>query len=211
MIFKSVMATVLGGMALATVAAGPAMAQDDDGTGLDPSLPIPTLKYDRPPPNFSWDVALQGSYGQITRWQDEVIPGWIGFGIRGAWGKNLTPTGAHRVGLHILLFLEGPAPVHMTTGLEPMFGWDYVASSGFWVGAGAGVGALYHVKASARSTGASVSEPGFGLAAAGRIGWSQTYTRVGRRLFIGVEPKVRWMSGRSGVTAALIVGSGQGY
>lgn len=191
---------------------GAAYGQDgaDDGTGLDPSLPIPTLKYDRPPASFSWDISLQGSYGEITYWKDEVSP-WIGVGLRFAWGKNITESGAHRLGITALVFLEGPAPVHMTAGLEPMFSWDYVARSGFWVGLGAGVAGLYHVKSTARGGSGAQSLPGFGLAGSGRIGYSQTFTRVGRRLFVGVEPKVRWMDGRVGVLAALIVGSGQGY
>lgn len=192
---------------------GSATAQDeaDDGTGLDPSLPIPTLKYDRPPASFSWDISLQGSFGEITYWKDEVQP-WIGVGLRFSWGKNFTETGAHRIGLSVQLFLEGPAPVHMTTGLEPMLAWDYIAPSGFWVGLGAGVGALYHVKAiSQANSSANTSTPGFGLAGAARLGYSQTFSRIGRRLFIGVEPKVRWMDGRVGLLAQLMVGSGQGY
>lgn len=191
---------------------GSAQAQDDadDGTGLDPSLPIPTLKYDRPPASFSWDISLQGSFGEITYWKEEVQP-WIGVGLRFSWGKNFTETGAHRIGLSVQLFLEGPAPVHMTTGLEPMFAWDYIARSGFWVGLGAGVAGMYHVKSVSQGGSGDVSTPGFGIAAAGRLGYSQTFSRVGRRLFIGVEPKLRWMAGRTGVLAQLMVGSGQGY
>lgn len=187
-----------------------AQGEPDDGTGLDPTLPIPTLKYDRPPADFSWDIALQGSYGSIVYWQAEIDP-WIGFGLRGSWGKNLTDTGRHRIGVHLLVFIEGPAPVHMTAGIEPLLGWDHISTKGLWVGAGVGPSALYHVKTARRGIGQDASAPGWGLAAAARIGWSQTYTRVGRRLFVGLEPKVRYMNGRVGPTVALMVGSGQGY
>lgn len=184
-----------------------AMAQDDD-PGLDPSLPIPTLKYDRPPPDFSYELALQASFGTITKWQDEIPP-WIGFGVRAGWGRNIPESYKHRIGINALLFVEGPLPVHMTAGIEPHLAWDYVTKKGLQVGAGVGPAALYHSKI---EDGTSVlRKPGFGVSAAARVGWSQSWSRIGRRLFVLFEPKVRFMDGQFGAHGAIVVGSGKGY
>ncbi len=111
--------------------------------------------------------------------------------------------------MNALLFVEGPLPVHMTAGLEPHLAWDYVTKKGFQVGAGVGPAVLYHSKI---LDGTSVlREPGFGAGAAVRVGWSQSWSRIGRRLFVLFEPKVRYMDGNVGVAGALMVGSGKGY
>lgn len=184
-----------------------AFAQDSD-SGLDPSLPIPTLKYDRPPPDYSYEFAVQASYGVITYWQDEVAP-WVGFGFRAGWGRNLPDSYKHRIGVSALVFAEGPLPVHMTLGLEPHLTWDYIGSKGLMVGAGVGGAAMYHSKI---RNGTSVeSTPGVGASAAVRLGWSQTWSRVGRRLFFAIEPKVRFMDGRFGPNVQVMIGSGRGY
>ncbi|MEZ4317321.1 MAG: hypothetical protein R3F61_07445 [Myxococcota bacterium] len=192
----------------ASLFVNPAFAQDDDDLGLDPSLPIPTLKYDRPPPDFSYEFGIQASYGVITYWRQEVAP-WIGFGLRGGWGRNLPDSAKHRIGVNALLFVEGPLPVHMTGGLEPHLAWDFISDKGLLIGAGIGPSALYHSKI---VNGTSVfRKPGFGASAAVRVGWSQTWSRVGRRLFFMVEPKIRYMDGSFGPTAQIVVGSGKGY
>lgn len=193
--------------ASALVLGSTALAQDED-PGPDPSLPIPTLKYDRPPPDYSHELAVQASYGVITYWQDEVAP-WVGFGIRGGWGRNLPDSYKHRLGVSALVFVEGPMPVHMTVGLEPHFTWDYISSKGLYLGAGVGGAVLYHSKIVNGTS--SESRPGVGASAAVRLGWSQTWSRVGRRLFFAVEPKVRVMDGRFGPTAQIMIGSGKGY
>jgi hypothetical protein len=198
--------TALTGIAMASVAtATPALAQDD---GLDPSLPIPTLQYERPPPDFSYEIGVQASYGVIHYWQNEVAP-WIGFGIRGGWGRNLPDKYNHRIGANLLLYVEGPMPVHMTIGLEPQLSWDYINKKGLLLGAGIGPAALYHSKI---ENGTSVfRKAGFGASAAARIGWSQSWTRVGRRLFVMVEPRLRYTEGLWGPSVALVIGSGRGY
>ena len=43
-----------------------------------------------------------------------------------------------------------------------------------------------------------------------RIGWSQTWSRVGRRLFLFLEPKVRYSEEQFVPVVALVVGSGMG-
>ena len=194
----------------ATLLSTAALAQDDDATdpGLDPSLPIPTLKYDRPPPDFSYEFGVQAGYGVITFWRDEVAP-WIGFGVRGGWGRNFPDTYKHRIGVNALLFVEGPLPVHMTAGIEPHLAWDYINDKGLALGAEVGPAVLYHSKIENGTS--TFSKPGFGASAAVRVGWSQTWSRIGRRLFVMVEPKVRYIDGGFGPTASLIVGSGKGY
>ena len=198
--------TTLTGIVVASGAlVTPAMAQDD---GLDPSLPIPTLQYERPPPDFSYEVGVQASYGVITFWQNEVEP-WIGFGIRGGWGRNLPDTYKHRIGANVLLFVEGPMPVHMSVGLDPQLSWDYINDKGIQFGAGIGPTAYYHSKI---ENGTSIfRKAGFGGAVSARVGWSQTWSRVGRRLFVLLEPRVRYTEGQWGPSLALVIGSGKGY
>lgn len=185
----------------------PAQAQDDPGP--DPALPIPVLRYDRPPPDFSYEVGVQFSYGIISRWTPEVPP-WVGFGIRGGWGRNLLPSYQHRLGVSVLAFVEGPAPIHITAGIEPHLTWDWIGKKGLMLGAGAGGAVMYHSKI---ESGSNVSrEAGIGASAAFRVGWSQTWTRVGRRVFVVLEPKVRFLNpDQWGPHVALVLGSGKGY
>ena len=184
-----------------------AMAQDSD-LGLDPSLPIPTLSYDRPPPDYSYELAFQVSYGSITYWQNEVAP-WPGVGIRGGWGRNLPDSAKHRIGVNMLGFLEGPFPVHLSAGVEPQLAWDFIGDRGILFGAGIGPGAYYNSKI---QNGTSVtSKFVVGAEASARVGRSQSWSRVGRRLFFMVEPKIRYMDGKFGPTAAIVIGSGKGY
>lgn len=184
-----------------------ASAQSD--AGLDPALPIPTLKYDRPPPDYSYELGVQASYGIIARWTQEVPP-WVGFGIRGGWGRNITPSYEHRLGVSLLGFAEGPVPVHLTAGVEPHVTWDWVGKKGLALGAGLGGAVMYHSKIESGSN--ILREAGLGASGAVRVGWSQTWSRVGRRMFVFVEPKMRYLGPNQwGPTLAVVVGSGKGY
>ncbi|MCA9566902.1 MAG: hypothetical protein KC656_03630 [Myxococcales bacterium] len=187
--------------------ASTALAQDVDDTGLDPSLPIPTLKYDRPPPDFSHEVALQLGYGDVTYWKQEVGP-WVNFGLRIGWGRNIPDHHQHRIGVTTVVFAEGPLPVHMSVGVDPQLTWDHIGENNLWIGAGIGGAAMY----SSKDTG-SLTEKRVTLApsASVRLGWSQTWSRLGRRLFAGVEPRMRITNGNVGYGAALVIGSGKGY
>jgi hypothetical protein len=89
----------------------------------------------------------------------------------------------------------------------PSANWDYVSSKGILLGAGTGPSFIYAV-----SNATVISEKTYDVVPVGiaRIGWSQTWSRVGRRLFIFVEPKVRYTDGELVPLVALAVGSGMG-
>jgi hypothetical protein len=166
-------------------------------------LPIPTLTIDRVPPNTSFEFAVQVSFGQVAYFRDQVPP-WVGFGLRGGWGKNF---GVHRLGVAGTFTAEGDIGVHTQLGIEPAAAWDVVSANGLLLGASVGPAIVF-------SVGTSTIEPEYGLdvapSAAARIGWSQTWSRVGRRLFLFVEPKARWVGGEVSPLVAVAVGSGGG-
>ena len=166
-------------------------------------LPIPTLTIDRVPPNTSMEFAVQVSYGSVAYFQD-AVPAWIGFGVRGGWGKNF---GLHRVGVAGTFTAEGDLGVHTLLALEPSVNWDFVSPQGVALGFGAGPALMYTNRNATTNTETSFE---FAPSVAARVGWSQTWSRVGRRLFIYLEPKVRFTP--EGITplVALAVGSGVG-
>ncbi len=182
------------------------MAQDG-AVGLDPRLPIPTLDYERPPPDYSYEIGLHLGYGEITYWKQEIPP-WVSFGLRVGWGWNFTETYAHRLGITTLFFGEGPMPIHMSLGIDPQLSWDWISDSGLWIGAGVGGALMLNSKAVSAIPETSVS---VGPSGSVRLGLSQTWSRVGRRLFVGVEPRVRYTNRNLGYSASLVVGSGRGY
>jgi hypothetical protein len=166
-------------------------------------LPIPTLTLDRVPPNTSFEFAIQVSYGTVAYFRDSVPP-WVGFGIRGGWGKNI---GLHRFGVAGTVAAEGDIGVHTQLALEPVAAWDYVSRYGLLLGAGVGPAVVYTAQTSTVET-----EYGIDVApsVSARIGWSQTWSRVGRRIFLFAEPKARLAMGRISPVVAVAVGSGAG-
>jgi len=166
-------------------------------------LPIPTLTIDRIPPNTSYEFAVQVSYGQVSYFRDDVPP-WVGFGLRGAWGKNF---GLHRIAGQLGFTTEGDMGVHTLLVAEPAIAYDVVTPFGLQVGASAGPAIMYWADA---STQVPESDFGFGPSAALRVGWSQTWTRIGRRLFVFAEPKLRIAGGNTDLLVAVAVGSGAG-
>jgi len=200
--------------------AQPALAQDElDPVGAPPPpvevikkppppppegfLPVPTLDIERIPPATSYEFAAQVSYGSVAYFTDRV-PNWVGFGFRGAWGKHF---GKSRIGASGTATLEGDLTVHTLAVFEPAFVWDYVSEGGLLLGAGVGPAFAF-----TDYNATVVHEVGFEVApsAAVRLGWSQTWTRVGRRLFVFAEPKVRMAQGRMTPVVAVAVGSGAG-
>lgn len=164
-------------------------------------LPIPTLTIDRVPPRTSFEFAVHVSYGQVAYFTDSV-PSWIGFGFRGGWGRNF---GLHRIGATGTVTAEGDFGVHTLVGFEPHLTWDFVSPQGLLLGVGVGPALMYtHEQVTVEV------EQGFQLApsASARIGWSQTWSRVGRRLFVFLEPKVRWTP--EGITPLVALGVGSG-
>lgn len=166
-------------------------------------LPIPTLNIDRVPPNTSFEFAIQVSYGTVAYFRDQVPP-WVGFGFRAGWGKNF---GLHRIGIAGGLIAEGDIGVHTQLMFEPALTWDHVGRTGLLLGASVGPSLVW-------TSESSTVEVVYGIDAvptvAARIGWSQTWSRVGRRLFLFAEPKVRLVLGRASPVVAIAVGSGGG-
>jgi hypothetical protein len=183
----------------------PVWAQDF-GPLPEDALPIPTLEFDRLPPQESSEFAVQMGYGTVTFFREQVQP-WIGFGFRGGWGRHLGEMGRHRIGPSFTAVAEGPVGVHTTLGLEPALAWDQVSEQGLLVGASMGPSFMWFIKTD--RVGAERDQRVVPSAAI-RLGWSQTYSRVGRRLFVFVEPKCRVIDGVLNPVATLAVGSGSG-
>lgn len=189
-------------MTALVLGSAPAVAQSEAPPPED-DLPIPTLDIERVPPRTSMDLGVQLSYGTIAFVPETVDP-WIGFGIRGAWGRNL---GFHRLGVSGLVAVEGDFGVNTLLIFEPSFSWDYVSGRGLLLGAGIGP-ALAHWSSIADG----VDERSFEIApaAAVRIGASQTWSRLSRRVFVFLEPKVRLAGDDIVPVVALVVGSSIG-
>ncbi len=183
-----------------------ASAADEVLPAPEDELPIPTLTLDRIPPRYSYEAGLQVSYGEVAFFQ-ETVPPWVGFGLRGGWGKNF---GVQRVGLAGTFAAEGELGVNTFLSVEPAVAWDFVSAGekgGLLLGASAGGAFGYTSSAvTVETESAFVAAP----AAAVRIGWSQGWTRVGRRLFVFLEPKVRFAADGPAPVLALAIGSGGG-
>src|SRR5690606_30637424 len=123
----------------------------------------------------------------VDHWADE-FDAWVGYGLRGAWGKH---RGDSRFGVDVHATVEGPLGVHTSLGLEPHLSVDRISKSGLLLGAGIGPGLFYHAEVSESMK--TRGERTFELqpSIVGRIGWSQGWTRVGRRVFVYLEPKLR--------------------
>lgn len=165
---------------------------------------LPEVKLERVPPQYSYDIGMQLGVAELTYFREEVPP-WATIGVFGSWGYHIR--GNDRVGPGLAVIVEGPIPLHTSISVEPTLRWDRIMGN-ISVGAAAGVAVMTH--AAWRSSGTEVDiTPNPVLAA--RVGWSQGWTRVGRRLFIVVEPKARLVSQRINPGISIQVGSGHGY
>jgi hypothetical protein len=173
----------------------PPPAEDD--------LPIPTLTLDRIPPNTSFEFAIEASYGQVAYFRDSVPP-WIGFGFRAGWGKNF---GVNRFGFAGTLTSEGAFGVHTQLGFEPELAWDMVSMKGVLLGLGASPALIWTIDDTTVNVQRSLN---LAPTVDARIGWSQTWSRVGRRLFLFLEPKVRFVGDVASPQVMVGVGSGSG-
>jgi hypothetical protein len=183
-------------MALLMLAPTTAGAADDEGYDL------PKVELKRIPPRFSWEAGAQLGFGEIGYWRNDI--GWWGaLGFQGAWGRNF---GLHRIGLGVAIVIEGPAPIYMSLGLLPTVRWDWIHNSGLYLGAGAGPTFYWHYSQADKEHALRMSP-----SASFRIGWSQGWTRVGKRLFLAVEPKISWIRGGISPMFSLVIGSGRGY
>lgn len=157
------------------------------------------------PPRRSGDLALSVGFADITYWREYTTP-WLAFGIKGGYGTHFGANRESRVGFSVGGSLEGPFPEFVTIAFEPMATVDHVHKH-LLLGASVGPAVLAHsrllITGQEWSFGAS---PQVSL----RIGYSQPWSRVARRLFIVAEPKFRYIAGAVNWSAAITIGSGSG-
>lgn len=155
------------------------------------------------PPRSAWELGLHMSFGRIAYWWEET-PAWVGFGIRGGWGRVFSDS--NRLGFGVAANLEGPVPLYYSASLEPQVTWDRVRG-GLQLGASVGPSLMLHtiLEHSGSKSVFAVSPM-----AAVRVGYSESWSRIGRRFFALLEPKIRWVDGRADYSVALVVGSGAG-
>lgn len=170
-----------------------------------PEVPeLPEIKLERIPPTYSYDFGVQFGISEVTWWREE-IPLWGKLGLFGVWGRHLG--NGDRLGLGLALTAEGDIPIHMTLAAEPTVRWDTITGK-FTFGASAGAALMYH--RADRASGVQSATSAAPLIAA-RIGMSEGFTRVGRRLFVVLEPKLRYMLSRFSPSVSIAVGTGHGY
>lgn len=187
------MRSLLFATALA-LATAPAYAQSE----------LPEVRLDRIPPTYSYDFGVQFGFGDIGYWREEIPP-WMHFGLFAAWGRHLR--NGDRVGLGGAILAEGAFPLHSTLAFDPTLRWDRVAGK---VALGASVGASLMYHSAQKPAGLEQAFTASPLVA-GRIGWSQGFTRVGRRIFVVAEPKLRYIRSELSASVALCIGVGHGY
>jgi hypothetical protein len=166
--------------------------------------PPPMLKLERIPPRYSYEFAIGVSYVYLPQFSDWAIPPYVGFNFRGGWGKNF---GLNRIGVGGKLAMEGPVPEYWSLSLEPFAQWDLVTNDGLALGASIGPAFVLNSRATL-----SKQDIKYTIAptAALRLGWSQTWSRTGRRLFFYVEPSARLMNGEIQPLVSLVFGAGKG-
>jgi len=91
--------------------------------------------------------------------------------------------------------------------LEPTARWDWV-KHGLALGASLGPAFMLH---HAQRTVTEVTDFTVGPMVAVRVGWSQPFSLIGRRLHVIVEPKMRLIDGEFNPTISLQIGAGRGY
>lgn len=157
------------------------------------------------PPHRSGDLAIIVTYSDVTYWR-AYTPPWMGFGIRGAYGWHVGDKLASRLGMSFMFSEEGPVPEYFSLAFEPSADWDHV-DNGILVGASIGPSLLLHSQLELRGAEWSV---GFSPAVSARIGWSQPFSRIAKRMFVVANPKLRWVGNRPNWVIGIAVGSGSG-
>jgi hypothetical protein len=191
--------------------APPALAQtQDESPSPAPELGeevAPMSAWDaleRMPPRASYEVGLVMSFGTIAYFADETPP-WVGFGIYTGGGRVFS--NQHRLGAGLGVQLEGPVPLYYSASVEPQATWDYIAGKKLQIGASVGPALMLH---SELETIGSKNNFTVNPMAAFRIGYSEGWSRVGRRFFALLVPKFRWIDDRPDLSLGLIIGSGNG-
>lgn len=187
---------------LAWLLSGSAFAQEEANTD-DYEAPPPVVKLERIPPRQSYELGVQMGFSNMPQF-DTTVATWPGFGARFQWGKNIA---MHRIGFGSSFSLEGPAPKYFTLALEPNAAWDFITNSGFAVGVSVGPSLLLNSQLTYES---SEWWPTLAPTAAVRLGWSQPWSRLGRRVHFYLEPKLRVTSSGLAPAGAIVIGSGRG-
>lgn len=165
---------------------------------------LPEVKLEQVPPEFSYDMGLQLGVADITYWREEVPP-WVTMGFFMSWGYHVR--GNDRFGPGLAVMVEGPVPLHYSASFEPTFRWDRIMGK-LAIGAAAGGALMFHSKSS--ELGPQVAWTPAPVVAA-RVGYSQPWSRVTRRLFVVAEPKLRIIDGQLNPGITIQIGSGTGY
>lgn len=154
------------------------------------------------PPTWSNELSVHVIYG-LTPFYAHQAPAWVGFGVKVGAGKHY---GNHRLGGSFLLSTEGPAPEEYAIGLEPHLAWEGLFGS---VLAGASIGPDLVYYAESVLTGA---DRHYGTAASmsAHLGFSNPWSRVARRTFFYVEPRMKYADGELVPSISLAIGAGRG-
>jgi len=154
------------------------------------------------PPTKSWEMAIGPTFSDMSYWRGlhgytGAFPG-LGLGLGYGWHKR-----DHRFGAQITAAMEGPVPLYETFAFEVLPSWDYV-SRGVLIGASLGGAVLAHQAMDEDS--AVTLAPVVAL----RLGPSQPWSRLGRRMFVMAEPKLRLVQGYPNATFSVLIGQGRG-
>lgn len=180
----------------------PAAAQD-----VEESEPMTAWEaLERMPPRASYEIALHMSYGNIAYWAEENPP-WVGYGFRFGWGRVFSDS--NRLGVAGVLNVEGPVPLYYSVSLEPAFAWDWVSNFGLQLGASVGPAFMVHSELLVVGSKQTFT---INPMVSARVGYSERWTRLGRRFFAALEPKFRYIQEvkRPDLSVAFVIGSGNG-
>jgi hypothetical protein len=164
---------------------------------------------DELPARVAWEGAMHASYGNVGYWSGANTP-WVGLGGRAGYGVIFKAK--NRLGGAMGASLEGEFPIYATAAFEPQITLDRV-SGGLQLGLSVGPSLLVHTS---QATVHTETVAGLASMAAFRIGYSKSYSRLGRRFFVVLEPKIRILKPRDPAASpvdwlvAIVVGSGRG-
>jgi hypothetical protein len=156
------------------------------------------------PPAWSWDGEMGFGYGDVPAWR-RYNAQYVLMGGRISFGKHLKNP-AHRVGGTLTSTLDGPVPITFAWVVEPGLAWDAVLGK-LQVGTTLGYATSYNANNQLIGWETNLTT---GPALSFRVGYSQPWSQVTRRMHVFVEPKVRLIGGLLAPSATLFVGSGRG-
>jgi hypothetical protein len=199
-LFRSILGLVLVLSPMVAQAGGTIQPKADEGDDLWNLL-------ENLPPRRSDDLAVGVSFANIPYFHTDQGP-WVGFNLRYTYGWHLGETRLTRVGMGLGAAIEGPAPEYFQVAIEPQATVDHIIAHHFLLGASLGPSAVISMH-----YGLHDQDRALGITPSGavRIGWSQAWSRVQRRMFVVAEPRLRVIAGRPNWVASVQVGSGHGW